>query len=232
MAENQHETGGETPNDSGHDGHDDHEGREDNYVRRLGRTTRAMRRHLEQTISDVPGGMSAWWVLRYLHRAGPQVQADIAENIGVAGSTLTRRLEQMEADGLITRTVDDADKRRVIVALSERGEALRSGQRERADATTAALLEGVSPEDLAAFGRVMERIDENLRALGVDPNGRGHGRGGGRGFRSGFGPGSGRGEGGGSRGSRGSRESSRRGEHGGRRGESRNGRWARFDDEG
>jgi MarR family transcriptional regulator for hemolysin len=226
MAENQHETGGETPNDGGHDGHDDHEGREDNYVRRLGRTTRAMRRHLERTISDVPGGMSAWWVLRYLHHAGPQAQADIAENIGIAGSTLTRRLEQMEADGLITRTVDDADKRRVIVALSERGEALRSGQRERADSTAEALLKGVSPEDLAAFGRVMERIDENLRALGVDPNGPGHGRGGGRGSRSGFGPGNGRGEGGGGRGSSG------RGEHGGRRGEGRNGRGARFGDEG
>jgi DNA-binding MarR family transcriptional regulator len=226
MAENQHEAEGSaltgspaSANSDGHrdhqdrdhqDGeHQDHDEREDNYVRRLGRTTRAMRRHLEQTIGDVPGGMSAWWVLRHLHHAGPQAQSDIAASVGVAGSTLTRRLEQMEADGLITRTADGADKRRVIVALSERGEALHTGQRERAATTATTLIDGVTPEDLSAFNRVVERINDNLRALGVDPDGRGHGRGGGRGFRSGFGPGGGHGEGGGSRG--GSRRDATRG---------------------
>ncbi len=100
-------------------------GGEDNLVRTMARTAQAMRRHLEKTIADVPGGMSAWWVLRHLHHAGPQAQADMARSVGVAGSTLTRRLEQMEGDGLITRTGDPEDGRRVIVALSEAGEATR-----------------------------------------------------------------------------------------------------------
>ena len=201
MAENQHETQGGAPAGDAPNGHD---GREDNLVRSLGRTVRAMRRHLETTVGDVPGGMSAWWVLRHLHQAGPQAQADIADSVGVAGSTLTRRLEQMEADGLITRTPDETDKRRVIVALSERGEALRAGQRERADAEVARLTAGVAPADLEAFQRVMDRVRENLRDLGTDPDGGGRGPGGGRGFRSGFGPGGGhRGLGGGRGGMRG-----------------------------
>ena len=187
-----HETGSDAPNNTP----DNHGGPEDNLVRGMGRTVRAMRRHLEYTISDVPGGMSAWWVLRHLHHTGPQVQADIAESLGVAGSTLTRRLEQMEADGLITRTDDDTDKRRIIVALSEQGEALRAGQRERADSEVERLTAGIEPADLEAFERVLERIRHNLRELGTDPDTRGHGRGGGRGSRSGFGPGiAGRGEG-------------------------------------
>ena len=166
-------------------------GGEENLVRTMARTAQSMRRHLELTIGDVPGGMSAWWVLRHLHNAGPQAQADMARSVGVAGSTLTRRLEQMEADGLITRTPDPDDGRRIIVALSEAGEELRSGQRERADAEADKLVAGVAPEDLEAFGRVVERIRENLRELGTDPDARG----GGHQMRSGFGPGGGRGRG-------------------------------------
>ncbi len=174
-------------------------GGEDNLVRTMARTAQAMRRHLEKTIADVPGGMSAWWVLRHLHHAGPQAQADMARSVGVAGSTLTRRLEQMEADGLITRTGDPEDGRRVIVALSEAGEATRGGQRERADAEVERLVEGVAPEDIEAFGRMVEKIRENLRELGTDPDGRG----GGQGMRSGFGGGGGGGRGRGGGGSRG-----------------------------
>ncbi len=185
-------TGSDAPNNTPHD----HGDREDNLVRRLGRLARAMRGHLETTIAEVPGRMSAWWVLRHLHNAGPQAQADIAESLGIAGSTLTRRLEQMEADGLITRTADADDKRRIIVALSEKGEAIRADLRERAEADAGRMTAGIEPADFEAFERVLERIRQNLRDLGTDPDARGHGRGGGRGYRSGFGPGiAGRGEG-------------------------------------
>ncbi|MBN2177239.1 MAG: MarR family transcriptional regulator [Demequinaceae bacterium] len=167
----------------------DHEEREDNLVRLLGRTARVMRSHLEATLGDVPGGMGTWWVLRHLHNAGPQAQSDIARSVGVADSTLTRRMEQMEADGLITRAVDDADNRRVIVSISEQGEALRTAQRERTEAEEGRLVEGVTPDDLEAFDRVIKRIHANLKALGTDPDSRGKGHGGGRGFRTGYGPG-------------------------------------------
>ncbi len=174
-------------------GHGPHAG-EENLVRTMARTAQAMRRHLEKSIGDVPGGMSAWWVLRELHRSGPTTQADMARSVGVAGSTLTRRLEQMEADGLITRSQDPDDARRVIVELSEAGEATRGQRREHAEAEVDRLIAGVSEDDLAAFDRMVATIRANLRALGTDPDGRG----GGHGMRSGFGPGGGQGRGRGS----------------------------------
>jgi len=179
---NVHETGGDAPNHT-------HDGPGDSLVRTLGRTARVMRSHLEKTMADVPGGMGTWWVLRHLHNAGPQAQADIARSVGVAGSTLTRRMEQMEADGLITRTADDADNRRIVVSISEQGEALRKAQRERTEAEEGRLVEGVAPADLEALQRVVTQIRANLKALGTDPDARGKGHGGGRGFRTGFGPG-------------------------------------------
>ncbi|MCJ7827156.1 MAG: MarR family transcriptional regulator [Demequinaceae bacterium] len=190
--------------------HDEHK---DNLVSLLGRTARVMRSHLEGTLGDVPGGMGTWWVLRHLHNAGPQAQADIARSVGVADSTLTRRMEQMEADGLITRTMDDADNRRVIVSISEQGEALRSAQRERTEAEEGRLVEGVEPTDREAFDRVLGQIHANLKALGTDINARGRGHGGGRGFRTGYGPGRRGGQDGGIHGGCGEGRGQGRGQH-------------------
>jgi len=152
------------------------DGREASLFRVLGRTSRAMRLHLEDTVSDVPGGMSAWSVLRYLHRAGPTTQAGIAKGICFSDSTLTRRLDSMENNGLVTRTVDPGDKRRTIVALSEQGETLYDVQHERADAATASFVKGIAPSDIEALARVIDGIHANLLANGTDPAVHGRGR--------------------------------------------------------
>lgn len=154
------------------------DGGEATLYRILGRTSRAMRLHLEDTVSDVPGGMSAWAVLRYLHQAGPATQVEIATAIGLADSTLTRRLDSMENTGLVTRTVDPSDKRRTIVALSVRGETLYDVQRERADAATASFVKGIAPSDLEALVRVVDAIHANLLTNGGEATVHGRGRGG------------------------------------------------------
>jgi MarR family transcriptional regulator for hemolysin len=153
------------------------EKRENSLVRVLGRMSRAMSLRLDSTIGDVPGGISAWWVMRHLHLDGPSIQTDIATGIGVVGSTLTRRLDQMENDGLVTRIPDPSDKRRVIVALSEKGKTLYTVQRDRTDAVSASFVSGVSAKDFEALDRVIDIINANLRAMGADPHARGGGRG-------------------------------------------------------
>lgn len=161
-------------------------GGRDNIVRAMGGTAHAMRRHLDHTMHEVPGRTSAWAVMRYLSHAGPTAQADLARAVGVAGSTLTRRLEQMESDGLIDRNDDPDDGRRIIVALSERGQTLRAEQRERTNAEIERLTTGVAPADLDALWRVIGVIRANLHDLhpeGDGPGGPGR-RGGGR--RGGF----------------------------------------------
>jgi len=163
-------------------------GGRDSIVRAMGGAAHAMRRHLDHAMHEVPGRTSAWAVMRHLAHHGPATQADLARAVGVAGSTLTRRLEQMEDDGLIERTNDPDDGRRIIVQLSERGQQLRVQQRERSRAEVAKLTEGAAPEDVEALWRVLDVIRGNLRELhpdgeGPDGSGRngGHGRHGGRG---------------------------------------------------
>ncbi|WP_062208513.1 MarR family winged helix-turn-helix transcriptional regulator [Demequina oxidasica] len=158
----------------------------DNIVHALGSTAHAMRRHLDHSMHEIPGRTSAWGVMRHLSHHGPTTQADLARAVGVAGSTLTRRLEQMEDDGLIERTDDPDDGRRIIVALSERGENLRAEQRERNNAEIARLTEGAEPADIEALWRVIGVIRSNLVELHPEGEGPGGpGRRGGRGGRGG-----------------------------------------------
>jgi len=175
------------------------EGR-DNIVRALGGTAHAMRRHLDQTMQEVPGRTSAWAVMRHLSHDGPTTQVELARAVDVAGSTLTRRLEQMEDDGLIERTDDPDDGRRIIVSLSERGELLRTEQHEQTNAEIDRLTVGAEPADVEALWRVIDVIRTNLRELHPEGDGTGRRGGrGGRGARGGPGGGDGRGGGGGRR---------------------------------
>ncbi len=164
---------------------------QDNIVRSMARTAHAMRRYLETNVGEVPGGMSSWHVLRMLHKCGPTTQAQLARWAGVAGSTLTRRLEQMEDDGLITRADDPDDGRRIIVTMTDKAAALIAEQHTRMDGEIDKLTAGASPADIEAVNRVLATIDANLTELGVDLEARRGGRG--RGFGSGSGPGGPRG---------------------------------------
>ncbi len=165
---------------------------EENLVRAMAGTAHAMRRYLETTLGDVPGGMSAWAVLRTVHRCGPTTQADLARWMGIAGSTLTRRLDQMEDDELIARADDPEDGRRIIVRLTDKAEQLIAAQHTRMQAETDRLTAGAAAHDLDAVARVIAKIRENLVELGADLHSHDGGRGRGRG-RGGLGGGRGTG---------------------------------------
>lgn len=59
-------------------------------------------------------------VLRQL-RDGPRAAGAVAASLGVAAPTLTRHLLALEQRGLVARSTDPADRRRVMVALTSSG---------------------------------------------------------------------------------------------------------------
>ncbi len=137
--------------------------RGDAMVWAMERTAHAMRARLEVTVRGVPGGVSAWWVLVYLDHHGPQSQAEMARIVGVDGKVLAHRLRQMDEERLIALTAQEHDRRGVMVALTDKGAAVREGHRARAAAEVDRLTAGAEPWDLDAFRRVMRVIHDNLR---------------------------------------------------------------------
>lgn len=165
--------------DRRHDPRDGGSVEHENLVGTMFRAAHGMRRFLALTVPEIPGGMPAWGVMRVLHHSGPLTQAELARRLGVAASTLTRRLEQMESDGLVTRAPDPDDGRRIIVSLTDAAVALRDRHHEQRAGEAARLTIGASTADLAAFGRVLTVIGANLRELGIEhePHGARGGRG-------------------------------------------------------
>ena len=59
-------------------------------------------------------------VLRRL-REGPRSPGSLAADMGISGPTLTRHLQRLEDNSLISRSVDREDRRRIVVQLTEAG---------------------------------------------------------------------------------------------------------------
>src|SRR5690242_4052144 len=85
-------------------------------------------RHLDQVRRTVltESGLKHWQfkVLLKLRQAGPPYTAspsDLAEQLGLTRGALSARLGSLVAAGLVTRTRDSADQRRVHVTLTRAG---------------------------------------------------------------------------------------------------------------
>ena len=96
-----------------------------------------------------------WRILRVLDEAGGMEQTAIAHAACLQLPSLTRILKSMEADGLVARKTDEADRRRTVVSITGEGRALSARHRAR-NAGIFATIE-------AEFGR--EKLDLLLDLL-------------------------------------------------------------------
>lgn len=97
---------------------------------------------------------------------GPLSVARLAEASGADAPYTTLIVNELEALGLVSRTSDERDRRRKLVALTASGEeALRTAQ--GIIARPPAALRGLSKEDLAELRRILERLP--APALGQEP---------------------------------------------------------------
>ena len=96
----------------------------------IGRISR-LARELEERLEPVYAahGLDGGWfdVLATLRRAGPPYRlrpTDFANALMLTSSGATKRLDRLEAAGLITREPDPTDRRGILIALTDRGRAV------------------------------------------------------------------------------------------------------------
>src|SRR6476620_10254935 len=115
-------------------------------MERLGRqlwlTWKLAHDRLELQLNRAGGSVSQWVVLKVVAHEPGLAHRHLAERMGLSRPTLTHHLDRMEADGLITRTRDTADRRVVRVHLTPEGK-----------------------QRLVELETVVERFDAGLRAL-------------------------------------------------------------------
>ncbi|WP_330331264.1 MarR family transcriptional regulator [Streptomyces sp. NBC_00536] len=100
-------------------------------------------------------------VLSGLARTGPRSAADLAAEVGLDRSGVSRRASRLEAAGLVRREPDPADRRAVLLALTEEGARTVETMRRRLADRIEASLSSWPQDEARSFARHLRRfVDE------------------------------------------------------------------------
>ncbi|MFG2720144.1 MarR family winged helix-turn-helix transcriptional regulator [Streptomyces sp. NPDC048416] len=97
-------------------------------------------------------------ILSGLERTGPRSAADLAPDVGLDRSGVTRRASRLEAAGLVRREPDPADRRATLLALTDEGERAVETLRGRLSGHISASLASWAPGEAAAFAGYLQRF--------------------------------------------------------------------------
>lgn len=133
---------------------------------RLNQVARTVGRAFDEALAEAGGSLPVWLILLNLTTRRPATQRDLAEAIGITQATLTHHLNAMDADGLITRTRDAANRRVQVVTLTDQGKQLFLALRDAAVAFDAKLRAGLDDADEATLTALLTRLSANVAAPG------------------------------------------------------------------
>jgi DNA-binding MarR family transcriptional regulator len=124
---------------------------------------RAVRRlRAEKSDADLTDGQYS--VLAVLDRLGPKTPGEIAAHERVQPPSMTRTVAALADLGLVSRTEHPADRRQVLVALTQSGTATVRETRRRRDAWLARRLAALTPAErdvLAQATEILRRIADS-----------------------------------------------------------------------
>lgn len=137
---------------------------------RLSRAARAVSRAFDKALEEAGGSLPVWLILLNLKIHRPGTQRSLAEKVGIREATLTHHLNAMDADGLITRTRDAANRRVQVVTLTDKGNQAFLALRAAAIAFDRQLRSGLDDADLATLTTLLSRLSANAAAVGEPPS--------------------------------------------------------------
>ena len=134
-------------------------------------TTSAIAAHLRITIArtarrlrqEAGAGLSPTQTaaLATIERHGPLTPSELATHERIQRPTVARLLGRLEADGLVDRAPDPADRRSSLVSITAEGRRLLDEVRTRKDAYLARRMRDLDADELATLDRaaaILERM--------------------------------------------------------------------------
>ena len=128
----------------------------------LARTAKAASRAFDDALAEAGGSLPVWLVLISLKSQEPDNQRDLARAVGIKEATLTHHLNAMEAQGLVTRRRDPANRRVHLVELTETGEAAFVRLFDAAMAFDQRLRRGFRDDEITGLESLLGRLESNV----------------------------------------------------------------------
>jgi MarR family transcriptional regulator for hemolysin len=129
----------------------------------LATTSKQVGRAFNRALGESGGSVPVWLILSSLKGERWRTQQDLARAVGIEGPTLTRHVDALERDGLVTRHRDTGDRRAVRVELTAAGEALHADLLRAVIAFNRRLRRGLAEDDVAQLHELLDRLASNVR---------------------------------------------------------------------
>jgi MarR family transcriptional regulator, transcriptional regulator for hemolysin len=130
---------------------------------RLTRTARVVSQAFDRAMAQAGGSASIWQVLVLVRAQKWGTQAQMAEEMGITGATLTHHLNMLENRGLVRRWREAENRRVQRVELTEAGVELFDRLRVVAQAHDQRLRSALGDEDVGRLGELLERVEAGIR---------------------------------------------------------------------
>jgi DNA-binding MarR family transcriptional regulator len=123
---------------------------------------RAFQRLLERRIAPFGVTRGQWYFLRVLWTKDGLSQRELSARVGMMEPTTVIALRTMERSGLIRRVHSEEDRRIAHVWLTPKAKRLRNRLLRIARGIVDEAADGIAPDDVRTFRRVIARMTANL----------------------------------------------------------------------
>lgn len=130
---------------------------------RLGEVARMWRNKLDQRLKHLGLSQARGFALLLLSQhQGALPQNELAERVGIRGSTLVRQLDRLERQGLVERREDRHDRRVKTVHLTDKAEPLVDQIEAVAQGLRREMLAEIGEAELRSCVSVLDRVKIRL----------------------------------------------------------------------
>lgn len=123
---------------------------------------RLFARCLQPRIAREGVSIGMWFVLRMLWDQDGMTQRELGERVGINGPTMVTALNSMERAGLVKRVHNQADRRKINVFLTERGQKMKGKLWPMAAEVLALSMSGLSRRDVQSLNKMLAQLRVNL----------------------------------------------------------------------
>ncbi|HET6172735.1 MAG TPA: MarR family winged helix-turn-helix transcriptional regulator [Gaiellales bacterium] len=129
---------------------------------KLATTSKTVGAAFNAALAAEGGSVPVWLILSSLKHTLWSTQLDLARSLGIEGPTLTRHLDNLERNGLVSRQRSETDRRAFRVELTEAGEAAHDRMLGAVIAFNRHLQAGLSRDDLQRLDELLTQLARNV----------------------------------------------------------------------
>ncbi|MDB5801227.1 MAG: hypothetical protein JWL63_2166 [Rhodocyclales bacterium] len=133
---------------------------EERFSSALHSTARTWRLAIDRRLKDLGLSQASWMTIAMAAKASaPLSQIELAQRLGVEGSTMVSMIDRLVKAGLLVRQASETDRRVKFVVLTDQGNALYGRVKAEADAFRLELMANVDADKLLIATELLEQLE-------------------------------------------------------------------------